>query len=402
MHQGTNLVYAKQYNLRIVHEVVRRFGPLSRGDIARRTGLTVQTISNLVKELLALGLVFETERRPQRRGAPSSAIGINPEGTFALGLDLDRDHLTGVVVDLAGGVRQRKHVDLDFPTPSEALDLMVETAESLMAAQGLAPDEVSGVGVGVPGLMHRAEDGQGYVVNPTSFPGWHDVPLAAWLRERLGMPVLLENNATAAAIGERLYGAGQRFRTFFYVYIGSGLGGGVVIEGQAYPGFTGNAGEIGYLPTVLSGDPTGTDETPHVGTHFRLPRLYQLLRAEGREARTPDDLDRLLSEGNATLLEWMDDAADHLTGLVLAVEYVLDPEAIFFGGRLPKRVIAGLMERVACHLPKRRIAGKVAGPRHLLATAGADAAALGVATLPIYEAFAPAPHILLKKAAART
>jgi predicted NBD/HSP70 family sugar kinase len=126
------------------------------------------------------------------------------------------------------------------------------------------------------------------------------------------------------------------------------------------------------------------------------------LRAEGREARTPDDLDRLLSEGNATLLEWMDDAADHLTGLVLAVEYVLDPEAIFFGGRLPKRVIAGLMERVACHLPKRRIAGKVAGPRHLLATAGADAAALGVATLPIYEAFAPAPHVLLKQAAART
>src|SRR6266550_2659456 len=375
MLTGTNLVYTKEYNLRIVHEVVRRFGPLTRADIAQRTELTVQTISNLVKELLALGLVFETDRRRQRRGAPSSAIGINPEGTFTL--------------------------DLDFPTPTQALDLMVETAEFLMAAERLTPEEVSGVGVGVPGPMHRAEEGQGYVVNPKSFPGWHDVPLAAWLHERVGIPVLLENNATAAAIGERLYGAGQEFRTFFYVYIGSGLGGGVVIDRQAYAGFTGNAGEIGYLPTVLSGDPTGTDETPHVGTHFRLPRLYQLLRSEGRDVRTPDDLGLLLSEGHATVLEWMDDAADHLTGLVLAVEYVIDPEAIFFGGRLPERVIAGLMERVAAHLPKRRIQEKLAGPRHLLATAGADAAALGVASLPIYEAFAPAPQVLLKKAAAR-
>ena len=400
MLTGTNLVYTKQYNLRIVHDVVRRFGPLSRADIAQRTGLTVQTISNLVKELVTLGLVLESDRRRQRRGAPSSAIGINPDGAFALGLDLDRDHLTGVLVDLAGSVRQRDHVELDFPTPAQALDLMVETAESLMAAQGLTPEEVSGVGVGVPGPMHRAEDGQGYVVNPKSFPGWHDVPLAAWLHERVGIPVLLENNATAAAIGERLYGAGQQFRTFFYVYIGSGLGGGVVIDRQAYTGFTGNAGEIGYLPTVLSGDPIGADETPHVGTHFRLPRLYQLLRSEGRDVRTPDDLDRLLSEGHATLLEWMDDAADHLTGLVLAVEYVIDPEAIFFGGRLPERVIAGLLERVARHLPTRRIQEKLAGPRYLLATAGADAAALGVATLPIYEAFAPAPQVLLKKAAA--
>jgi predicted NBD/HSP70 family sugar kinase len=399
---GTNLVDAKQYNLRIVHEVVRRFGPLTRAHIAQRTELTVQTVSNLVKELTALGLVFETERRKQRRGAPSTAVAINPEGAFTIGLDLDRDHLTAVLVDLAGSVRQRAHVDVDFPKPLEALDLMVVTAEGLMDAQGLTREEVSGVGVGVPGLMHPAGQGTGYVVRPTSFPGWHDVPLATWLHKRLGVPILLENNATAAAIGERLYGAGQQFRTFFYVYIGSGLGGGLVIDGKPYAGFTGNAGEIGYLPTVLAGDPTATDETPHVGILFRLPRLYDLLRRQGRDVRKPDDLESLLSEGHTALLEWMDEAADYLTGLVLAVEYVLDPEAIFFGGRLPGRVISGLMDRVALHLPKRRIEGKVSGPRHLLATAGADAAALGVAALPIYEAFAPAPPVLLKQKTAAT
>jgi predicted NBD/HSP70 family sugar kinase len=397
MHTGTNLIYTKQYNLRIVLEVIRLFGPLSRAGIARRTELTVQTVSNLVKDLLAFELVYETGQRREGRGAPSTAIVINPEGAFTIGLDLDRDHLTAVLVDLAGTVRQRLHVEVDFPTPVQALDLMVETADALIAAQGLTRKDVSGAGVGVPGLMHRAADGNGYVVSPMSFPNWHDVPLADWLQERLEIPILLENNATAAAIGERWYGAGRQIRTFFYLYVGSGLGGGLIIDGQPYSGFTGNAGEIGYLPTVLVGDPSGTDETPHIGMHFRLPMLYETLRSEGIGVHTPEDLDRLLCEGHPRVLAWMDEAADHLTGLVLAVEYLLDPEAIFFGGRLPDRVVLGLMNRVADHLPRRRISQKVGGPRHLLAAAGADAAALGVATLPIYESFAPAPHVLLKR-----
>ncbi len=397
MLTGTNLVYTKQYNLRIVHEVIRRFGPLSRAEIARRTELTAQTVSNLVRELLAFGLIYEAERRQEGRGAPSTALALNPDGAFALGLDLDRDHLTGVLVDLVGVVRQRVQIQLDTPTPQEAVERMVRTADSLLTPEGLTRKRVRGIGVGVPGPMHQAAEGDDYLVNPKAFAGWHDIPLASWLRERLGMPVFLENNATAAAVGERWYGAGQQIGTFFYMYLGSGLGGGFVINGEPYEGFTGNAGEIGYFPAWLLGDTGADEETPHVGLHFNLPRLYERLRREGAEARTPEDLDRLLSEGHPLLLAWMEDAGEHLAGLALAVEYLLDPEAIFFGGRLPDRVLQGLIERVARQLPARRIAGKVTAPRHQLATAGVDAAALGVATLPIYVIFAPAPQVLLKQ-----
>lgn len=400
MLTGTNLIYTKQYNLRIVHEVIRIYGPLSRADIARHTELTGQTVSNLVKELLGLGLVYEAERRREGRGAPSTSLAINPDGAFAIGLDLDRDHLTGVLVDLAGTVRQRVHVDLDFPTPAEALELMVETVGTLVERQELARERVWGLGIGVPGPMHLAEDGNSYLVNPKAFPGWQDIPLAAWLRERLGLPVFLENNATAAAVGERWYGAGQQIPTFFYVYFGSGLGGGMIMNGRPYEGFTGNAGEIGYLPTVLAGDSAGetTGDSSHVGLHFNLPRLYEMLRGDGTTvANTLEDLDALLAAGHPRLLAWLDDAANHLTGLILAVEYLVDPQAIFFGGRLPDRVVTSLMDRVERQLPRRRIVGKAAVPRHLLATAGVDAAALGVATLPIYEFFAPAPQVLLKQ-----
>ena len=399
MLTGTNLVYTKQYNLRIVLEVIRVFGPLSRADVARHTELTGQTISNLVRELLAHGLVYEVARRSEGRGAPSTTLAIDPNGSYSIGLDLDRDHLTGVIVDLAGVVRQRIHVELDFPTPADALELMTCTVEQLIERQSVNRSRIAGVGVGVPGPMHQAPSGNGYLVNPKSFPGWHDIPLATWLHDRLGLPIFLENNATAAAVGERWYGAAQQIGTFFYIYFGSGLGGGLVMDGRPYEGFTGNAGEIGYLPTVLASDALAApiDEAPHVGLHFNLSRLYWALRQDGAAARTLEDLDELLRARHPRILKWMDAAAHHLTGLVLAVEYLIDPEAIFFGGRLPNSVLAGLMERVAQQLPSRRIGGKTSSPRHLLATAGVDAAALGVATLPTYEFLAPAPQVLLKQ-----
>jgi predicted NBD/HSP70 family sugar kinase len=395
---GTNLVYTKKYNLRIVHEVIRVHGPLSRADVARHTQLSVQTVSNLVKELLELRLVQEGGRRSEGRGAPSTELTINPDGAYAIGLDLDRDHLTGVLVDLAGQVRQRMHMEVETPSPTEVLDLMCDMVKTMVKEQDLRVEDLAGLGVGVPGPMHRDEEGTGYLVNPKAFPGWQDIPLATWLRERLDMPVYLENNALAAALGERWYGGGRQIATFFYIYVGSGLGGGLIMNGLPYEGFTGNAGEIGYLPTVLSPEaPTpATEDAPYVGLHFNMPRLYARLREGGTEVGSLEELDRLFEKSHAGMLAWMDDAADHLTALVLAIEYVLDPEAICFGGRLSDRILAGLMTRVARLLPSRRVGGKVSVPRHFLATAGVDAGALGVATLPIYEIFAPAPRVLLK------
>lgn len=153
MLTGTNLVYTKRYNLRIVHEVIRLFGPLSRAEIARRTELTGQTVSNLVKDLIAAGVIHEVERRREGRGAPSITLAINPDGAFGIGLDLDRDHLTGVLVDLVGNVRQRVHLEIDFPTPEHTLDLMVEMVETMIERQGLTTSSIAGLGVGVPGPM---------------------------------------------------------------------------------------------------------------------------------------------------------------------------------------------------------------------------------------------------------
>lgn len=399
MLTGTNLKYTKAYNSRIVLDTIRRFGPLSRADIARRTELTAQTVSNITKQLLKANLVREADRLREGRGAPATLLTLNAEGAFSIGLDLDKDHLTGVLVDFVGRVRQRMHYELNFPLPDEAMDLLETTARQLVEREGLALEQIWGVGVGLPGPLGISEGSVvSNLVNPKAFPGWKDVPVADELRRRLSLPIHLENNATAAAVGERWYGAAQHISTFFYVFFGAGLGGGLIVNSQPYEGLTGNAGELGYcyLPTPEEPDDAELFQRPHLGVFFNIPRLYRLLEEDGTPVTQPSDLAALLAQNNPTLLRWLDVGTRHLTPIILAIEYLLDPQAIFFGGRLPDAIIRALVERLKAALPALRIEEKPSTPVLRIATAGADAAALGVATLPMFASLAPAPGVLLK------
>lgn len=395
---GTNLKFAKAYNVRIVLETIRLYGPLSRADVARRTELTAQTVSNITRKLLKKDLLEVAHRRQDGRGAPSVLLALRPDCAFSIGVDLDKDHLTAVLVDFVGTVRHRIHMELNFPSPDEAMDLIVDAANQLMEAHGLRIDQIWGVGVGLPGPLDISSGSVvTNVVNPKAFPGWVDVPVADILTRRLAMPIYLENNATAAAVGERRYGAGRHISTFFYVFFGAGLGGGMIIDGHPYEGRTGNAGELGYTPISGELDGEADFKRPHLGVYFNLPRLYKLLANCGHEVHHPMDLEPLLEEGNSCLIEWLDTGAEKLAPVVLGIEYLLDPEAIFFGGRLPTPLILALMARLEAILPNIRVDGKHFMPKLLTATAGADAAALGVATLPLYAAFAPAPKVLMKR-----
>jgi len=397
MLTGTNLKYTKAHNYRTVLETVRIHGPLSRADIARRSALTAQTISNIVSRLLDAELIQEAEKRREGRGAPSTTLKLNPQGAHAIGLDLDRDHLTGVLVNLSGQVEQREHFRLDYPSPDEAISLMAETANSLASAQGIPLEELSGLGIGFPGPFEVNGDTAGNnVVTPNAFPGWERVPVLDRIGERVDCPVFLKNNGTAAAVGERWYGEDHSHSTFFYLFFGIGLGGGIVHDGHPYEGAFGNAGEVGYIPT-LEASLDDSASPPYIGEHFHLPTLYDQLEDAGYDASYPPDLAPLYDDNVPPIREWMDEALPHLTQLVLSIEYIMDPEMIFFGGRLPAPMIRELTELVEARLPEYRISGKAAAPTLKPATAGQDAAALGVATIPLYEFFAPAPHVLQKR-----
>lgn len=136
----------------------------------------------------------------------------------------------------------------------------------------------------------------------------------------------------------------------------------------------------------------------HLGAFFSLPMLSQELKKQGRAVSHPEDLGELFQEKDPILLDWLDQAITQLAPFILTVECILDPEAIFLGGRYPEEMIRFIKERLEQILPELRVEDKMPHPQLYCATAGEDATALGVATLPMYSSFAPIPEVLMKQA----
>lgn len=385
MLRGTNLEHARVHNLRTVLEMVRLNGPISRAETARRTGLTAQTVSNLVSVLLDQGLLLESGHKQGPRGRSSTLLEVAADGAYSIGLDLDRGHLTGLLVDLAGRVQGRVHQELSFPNPEVALDLVAATVEQLASA--VDHHRVWGVGIGFPGPLRIAQGVVDNIINPEGFPGWESVSVRSLLARRLSPPVFLENNATAAALGESYYGVGAGLSSYFYCFLGGGLGGAIVASGRPVRGWQGNAGELGYLPS-------GGDGGDHLGRRFDMFRLYARLNQVGVRASSYADLARLVADGHPLVLGWLDAAAEGLAPALVAAEYLLDPEAIVIGGAWERPLVDALVARLESHLPRLRSPLIPANARLLTADLGADAVARGVATIPLQELLAPFPTSL--------
>lgn len=396
---GTNLKYATSFNNRIVLETIRLHGPISRMDISRKTHLTVQTVTNITKKLIDAGLVLKDSKHVAGRGAPALKLKLNENAAFSIGIDFDKDHLTALMLNLNGKICYEMSRDLNFPSPQEAISLLTRTVTDIIENEKISKDRIWGVGVGLPGPMDKAKgpDASESIVNPDALPGWNNIPVLKQLREKLNLPVIIENNASAAAIGEHWYGDGKQNSSFFYLYFGAGLGGGLVIRGQLYSGHTGNAGELGYFPTSFLLQESIDHEHDHLGGYFNMPILKKKMADAGFQANTRDELARSFDEENPILFDWLRKGSEQLIPLIAAVEYLIDPEVIFLGGRLPDNILKWLKKQIIESLPPHRIPRKTGRPELKIATTGIDAVALGMATLPLYTSFAPLPELLMKQ-----
>lgn len=398
MLKGTNLNYTKAYNYRIVLEMVRLNGPISRSDIAQSTGLTVQTVANISNRLLSRKLIKEGERKTNGRGAPSTALEVNPKGALSIGIDFNRDHLTAVLVDLAGKVKAKVFFELNSPEPEKAVELIASSIDHLIKHVDVNLSEMIGVGIGLPGPLEIiGNEVVTNAVNPKLYPKWNHVPIVEMIGKHTKLPIFLENNASSAAIGERWYGEGKAYTNFVYAFFGIGFGSGIIINGQLYNGNNRNAGEIGFFPIDAKMSPLSVDPKPHLGEHFNINSLYDWLDMNGVKASEPEDLLTLFQRKNPFLMEWLNTGIQLLGSAFTSVEYLLDPEAIILGGRLPTPILSFIKDGLDIQLRQLRVLETQRIPDLLTTTAGADAAALGAATLPMFNIFAANPEILLKK-----
>lgn len=381
---GTNPERARRHNRRVVLETLRQHGRLGRSDIASLTRLTAQAVSNIVAELLEEGFLVELGRRRTARGQPPVEFALNAAGGVTAGMEIAADHVTTVLVDLSGEVRARRVA----PLPDLAVEAVQMVAANelgqVRAAKGM-PERLLGCGVVMPGPF----DFQGTLtVGSTALPGWTGQDVTALMSAALGTPVTIENDATAAAVGEHLYGVGRNLRHVCLVYFGLGLGLGLVLDGEPYRGAFGNAGEIGHLPAVAQGLPCVCGRHGCLERYVSPPALQEALRLAGIGPVDAAGIARLQAEGHPAVLGWIAQAGALLAPVLAMLESLLDPETIVLGGALPDSVIDALI--AAAPLPPCVArGGERPVPRVQRGTTGQFTAALGAAALPLLAATAP-------------
>jgi len=301
--------------------------------------------------------------------------------------------MVAVVVDLSGKIRGRCTLAVDHPTPEQALPLVRDVVETLRKSSDVDWSRVLGLGLAVPGPF----DVEGLsAVGPTTLPGWQDLSIAQQIGSAIGMPVIMENDATAAAIGERLHGVARTFRSFTYLFIGTGLGAGMFHDGHLYKGSGHNAGEIGHMIVVPDGRSCPCGNRGCLERYVSLQAAYEALEISDLAHATPQMLLDPSPVARARLDGWLDEAAQRLRQAVNILESMLDAEAVVIGGFLPSSVLALLIERLEPLHTSVAARRNRQTPRVIAGLAGHDTAALGAAALPIFDELNPNLGVLLK------
>jgi predicted NBD/HSP70 family sugar kinase len=264
----------RRHHRSLLLQQLLREGPASRADLARTSGLTRVTVSDLVGELVTDGLVEELGAPAGTRvGKPPTLVGLAPDSSHIIGIDLSvAGRMTGAVLNLTGQVRARHEVALDGATGDDAVALVHRLAHELIAK---TDRPVLGVGVGSPGVV----DAEGVVIDAPNL-AWRDTPLAAGLAQDLGLPVFVANDANTAALGEHTFGeAGEG--GLMVLLIGTGVGAGLVLEGSLLHGHRGAAGEIGHIVVDPDGEQCACGRIGCLETLLAVPRLRRRVADDG-------------------------------------------------------------------------------------------------------------------------
>lgn len=256
-----NLPALRGHNAALVLDLLRTAGEggISRLELAERTGLTPQAVSKITARLRTEGLAAEAGRRASTGGKPRTLLRLVPDAGHAIGLHLDRDELTAVLADLTGHVVTEGRAPLDFAAGAEAVvDAAVEVVRGLAGgavaggpASAAAGAGLLGVGIALPGPLDHSG---GVLHRVTGFPAWDGFPLRDAFAGRLGLPVVVDKDTNAAALGLALGGVAE---SFAYLHLGTGLGAGLVLGGGLYRGARTGAGEFGHQVLQLDGPECG-------------------------------------------------------------------------------------------------------------------------------------------------
>jgi glucokinase-like ROK family protein len=392
MNQIANQIFVRKVNMVTVLETLRQLAPISRAELAGRTGLNRSTVSSIIQELLELGFVRETPLKKEPIGRPSRPLALNPAGGLAIGVELNVDYVTSILVDFDGGTRRkiREETSAEMSQP-EILAAAIRQVTELVEFGRELGFPLLGIGIGLPGVVDLD---QGRLVFAPNL-GWRDLEIGKLFFDEFHVPISVENDANCGAMGEYRFGNARDISNFIFLSSGVGLGGGIMVNGELLHGSDGFAGEVGHTVIYADGNPCscgrrGCWET-YVGPRAVLKevrsilsrnkesRLHKMLNGNP-QALTFQQVVQAAEAGDKIALDAIQDVGVHLGVGIINLFNIFNPEQIILGGTLGL-ASAFLIPQIKPRIDESILSGRVKGLPVVSSSLGADACIMGAVAL---------------------
>lgn len=377
---GVNQSGVRDHNERLILSVIRTHGGLPGAEIAKLTGLSPQTVSIILRKLEKNGFLARGEPVRGKVGKPSIPMLLNPEGVYAIGLKIGRRSADLSLVDFTGNVIKQLHTSYAYPLPENVFGFLETGLEEILStASEDIKERLCGIGIATPFELWKWHDLTGLAAE--KFQSWRDVDFAEEVARFSDLAVFVVNDATAACHAEQLYGRGKEFRDYAYFFIGSFIGGGVVMNGSVFEGNQGNAGALGSMRTT---GPLGESQQliDTASIHVLEARLVEAGINPEVLWQKPQDWNDLMRY----VEPWIGATAQELAKASLSICSVIDFEAILIDGAFPENVRSELVERVQRYLVNQDKRGLIS-PEVEAGSVGENARAIGAASNPIFRQF---------------
>jgi len=386
---GSNQVGMRQFNERIVLQAIRLHGSLAKADVARLTRLSMQTASMIVDRLIDDGLLVKQARVRGRIGQPSVPIALQPDGAYTIGIKVGRRSLDVLALDFVGHVRSREVFEYAYPDPQTLFPTLERNLGRVMTMLGDGAAKVVGMGVAAPLWLGGWREFLG--APPGVLDGWNAIDIRTRIAAMSGLPVEFAKDTTAACAAELVMGQGRGIRTFLYLFVGTFIGGGLVLDGRLHSGPHGNAGAVGSIP-LSAGNGNAPRQLLHAASGFVLE---QRMTERGAPAAAAHDHRAFDADVWPITDRWLDEACTAIASTIATSAALIDLEAVVVDGEIDRQLVREIIRRTQRELDRIEWEGMVR-PQLLEGTIGTDARAMGAAILPLYAHFAPMHELFLK------
>ncbi|MFK7854776.1 MAG: ROK family protein [Granulosicoccus sp.] len=379
---GSNLSRVRAHNERLVLSLLRS-EPLPRAEIARRTGLSAQTITLITRALVKDGLIDSGEPIKGKVGQPSVPLTLKANGAYFMGLKLGRRSAELVTMNFVGDILFRSQEHYSYPTPELLLDFLRREIPALSESLGKTrAKRLHGIGIAMPFEIWNWSD----KLNAPKdvMEKWQDFSFPDALSDVTDLPIFVENDATSACGAELTFGQGRHYSDFAYFFIGYFVGGGLALNGSIYRGRSGNAGAFGSLPVLDTKESSGISQLIDTASIHLFENKVLPIEKPDYDYIAHDA--EIWNSESELMQDWLDQLASSLAMAIVSVNSVVDVGVIIIDGGFPPTIRDRVVSMVKSALNNIDTKG-IELPTIIPGTVGAEARALGAARLPLFSRF---------------